>query len=281
VIYTITDGDVNFDFAGFVGVYTVDYAGNNIFSYANDGTIIGDQTSVGAYTGTVVDFTKELVMDDYIVIKADQEVEDLSVFENQYIYVENPNSKCNGAFRILSAEQQGEYISLYLGNCSLIEGCIDDYNLDAGFIYTIEEGQSFRIPLSVMEGETFSGTNAIAGSAGASNVSDAATTETSASTIDDATDLITDTEIIVGGDESEDEPEDASNSENAEVKESTEGTESTEGNAGEPTVAPDETNANAGGKGARNILLGGLGVLALLAGFFLILLGKKKDKEEA
>ena len=91
VTYTIDDGDVRFDFQGFVGVYSVDAFGNQVFTYANDATIIGSERSVGAYTGTVVDFTKELVMDDYIIIKPDQDIDlgDLPALENQYIYVDN------------------------------------------------------------------------------------------------------------------------------------------------------------------------------------------------
>jgi len=49
---------------------------------------------------------------------------------------------------------------------------------------------------------------------------------------------------------------------------------------GTPTPGPEDDSANASGKTVRNILLGGLGVLALGAGIFLILLGKKKEEEE-
>ena len=49
----------------------------------------------------------------------------------------------------VDAKKQGEHIALFLGNTSLIEGYIDDYNLDKGFVYTIAGGQKFRIPVSV------------------------------------------------------------------------------------------------------------------------------------
>lgn len=151
VTYTVTDEKVSFDFAGFVGVYSVDETGKNIFSYVNDGTIISDVTGTGVYTGTVVDFTKELVMDDYIIIQLDQNVEDVSVFNNQYIYVDNKGAKCNGAYRILSAQKVGTNVQLYLGNASLIEGYADDYDLQKGFVYTICEGQKCRIPVSLIK----------------------------------------------------------------------------------------------------------------------------------
>lgn len=166
VTYHLTDGAVNFDFKGFVGVYSVD--GKGVHSYINDGTLIGEIASIGAYTGTVVDFTKEFVMDNYITIKPDQTIDDLSVLENQYIYVDNKGAKwngsyefkevtqdgegivldkCNGSYRIKKARQEGENIVLDLGNCSLIEAYKDDYDLDAGFVYTIAEGQKFIIPI--------------------------------------------------------------------------------------------------------------------------------------
>lgn len=150
VVHTIDDGDVRFDFKGFVGVYSVDANGNNIFSYVNDATMIGKQHSVGAFTGEVVDFTKELAMDNYIIIRPDQDVDesDLPTFENQYIYVDNKGAKCNGAYRILNAEMQGKNIALFLGNASMIEGYVDELDVTKGFAYTIKEGQEFRIPVS-------------------------------------------------------------------------------------------------------------------------------------
>ena len=149
VTYIVTDGDVCFDFMGFVGVYSVDANGNHVYSYLNDGTLIGNLRSIGAYTGTVVDFTKELVMDNYIIMKPHQIIKDMDALKGQYIYIDNKGAKCNGAYKILNAQKQGESIALYLGNASFIEGYADDNNLDAGFVYTIEEGQKFSIPVSM------------------------------------------------------------------------------------------------------------------------------------
>ena len=44
--------------------------------------------------------------------------------------------------------------------------------------------------------------------------------------------------------------------------------------------APIPEEANASGNGVRNILLGGLGVVALGVGLFLILLAKKKEEDK-
>ena len=147
VTYTVTDNSVSFAFRGFIGVYSVDENGKPVFSYVNDGTLIGTETSVGAYTGSIVDFTKTLAADNHIVVAFDRMPEDLSTLAGRYIYVEN-DARCNGSYRILHARQAGEYVALSLGNCSLIESYINDYDLDAGFVYTIAQGQKFRIPVS-------------------------------------------------------------------------------------------------------------------------------------
>ena len=105
-----------------------------------------DKSSKGSIA--YVDFTKEFVMDNYITIKPDQTIDDLSVLENQYIYVDNKGAKCNdsyefkevtqdgegivldkcnGSYRIKKARQEGENIVLDLGNCSLIEAYKDDF----------------------------------------------------------------------------------------------------------------------------------------------------------
>ena len=295
VRYNVTDGNVSFDFAGFVGVYTVDFFGNYVSSYVNDGSIIGDKTYVGTYTGTVVDFTKEYVMDDYIIIKTDQEVEDASIFNDKYIYVDNDGAKCNGAYRILSAEKQGENIALYLGNCSLIERYADDYDLEAGFIYTIADGQDFYIPVSMTDGQTFSGSNGPVGGSGSASAPavDATTPEEAVSETDASLKEVEDemlygedtvTNDVVTSDDTNDVVDDKTDSKD-DATTSTEGQSTTEGQdtqggEGAPTPTPDAADTNAGGKKVRNILLGGLGVLALGAGIFLILLGKKKEEEE-
>ena len=284
VTYTVTDGNVSFDFAGFVGVYSVDFFGNNTFSYVNDGTLIGNVSTLDAYTGTVVDFTKEYVLDDYIIIKTDQEVEDASIFNNQYIYINN-SAKCNGVYRILSAEKQGENISLYLGNCSLVDGYKDTYNPEAGYIYTIADGQTFSIPVSTSEGITFSGTQRTPGASAGSNVADSSAADSSAA--EDVTEVVdedfkaVEDEMLYGDvdpNESKDAPDDlAETNKDPEAVLPQETTAPTET---EPGTTPDANKANAGGKKVRNILLGGLGALAFIAGIFLILLGKKKEDEE-
>ena len=84
VIYTITDGDYSFEFAGFVGVWTVNAEGECTYKYLNDGTILGEGekkivTEEAAVTGTVVDFQKELSLDNWIDIEFDREMSEVEV----------------------------------------------------------------------------------------------------------------------------------------------------------------------------------------------------------
>lgn len=263
VTYTVTDDNVSFDFKGFVGVYSVDFFGNNVYSYVNDGTIIGNETSVGAYTGTVVDFTKELVMDDYIIINPDQEVKDLSVLENQYIYVDNEGAKCNGAYRILNAEKQGEYIALYLGNCSLIERFVDDYDFDAGFVYTIADGQRFRIPISTTNGNAFTGSNRPSG--GVASTTDAC------DEIEIVDETIENEDIFVPNE---------STGLVEEIPSTTEAIIQEETNEGTPTPRPADEDSGVANTHSNKMLLAGIGLLALVAGGLLLLIGKKGDEED-
>ena len=149
VTYTITDGDVSFDFRGFVGVYSLNENGENIYSYINDGDIIGDMTATAAYTGKIVDYTKELTDENSITVSFDTDV-DLENLPGRYIYVNNSGSQ-NGSYRILGAsEGEGGNVILDLGDVSLINGFISTSDLDAGYVYNISAKQTFSIPLSTV-----------------------------------------------------------------------------------------------------------------------------------
>ncbi|MBQ7053647.1 MAG: S-layer homology domain-containing protein [Oscillospiraceae bacterium] len=157
VTYSVSDtvGEnipVSFNFRGFVGVYSVNEKGENIYSYVNDGDIIGNITGKAEYVGKVVSFTEELTDKNTITVQIDGDV-DLENLKNRYIYVANDGVQ-NGSYRILSASVNAEnslHTDLYLGNTSLIRGYKDKADFDAGFEYNIAAEQSFTIPLSTVE----------------------------------------------------------------------------------------------------------------------------------
>ena len=149
VTYTLTDGNISFDFRGFVGVYSVNENGASIYSYVNDGDIIGDIATTARVSGKVVDFEKELKTENYITVELNNEVDAMSL-AGRYIYVDN-SGKSNGAYKIERAEVDGRNAILDIGDVTLINEYRDPSNLNLGYIYNIAENDKFVIPLSATE----------------------------------------------------------------------------------------------------------------------------------
>ncbi len=149
VLYTLTDGDVSFDFSGFIGVYSVNESGKNVYSYVNDGGQIGDLYATARYTGSVVSFTEELTENNFITVKMDSALtdEEIGALPGRYIYIDNDTTE-NGAYRIETAEKSGESIVLGIGFTTLINGYKDTSDMSLGYVYNIEPKQTFSIPLS-------------------------------------------------------------------------------------------------------------------------------------
>ncbi|NLG53175.1 MAG: hypothetical protein GX541_04290, partial [Clostridiales bacterium] len=138
--------DNKFGFKGFVGVYTL-YDGEPVYSYINDGNKIGGFSGLTpAYTGQVLDFTRELSMNNSITIQPDGEI-DLSKLPGRFIYVDNESSPENGAYEIVGAKETGDGIVIDIGDVSPIRAYKNKDSLASKFVYNIESGQSFRIPL--------------------------------------------------------------------------------------------------------------------------------------
>ena len=138
-------GDL-FDFTGFVGVQM--YKGEDVvYSYVNDGAVIGDMSGAGAVTGTVSDFTQELSSDNYIWATLDQEIDAASLAGN-WIYVDN-DKKDNAAYPIVGAERlEDGRVKLDLGDITLIRNRKSQDGFNLTFNYNIAAGQTFRIPLA-------------------------------------------------------------------------------------------------------------------------------------
>ncbi len=147
VTYTLTDGDVSFGFRGFVGVYSVNESGANIYSYINDGEFIGNLNSNADIKGKVLDFTKKLANENSITVEMEERV-DPSTLAGRYIYIDN-KSDINGAYKILGATEDGDNVILDVGDVTLIKEYKDKNNVDNGYIYVISENDDFSIPLSV------------------------------------------------------------------------------------------------------------------------------------
>ncbi len=153
VTYTVTDGDTEIAFRGFVGVYTVEN-GVNTYKYVLDGDIIGEATGEKpAIVGTVIDFTKELASSNVIELSTEEPLTDaeLSDLANRVVIIDNEEGMRDGAYKIVSAERSGDNILLNLGRTTLIRKYVDMYQPELGYVYTIAAGQEAIIPLSVSD----------------------------------------------------------------------------------------------------------------------------------
>ncbi|NLB81343.1 MAG: hypothetical protein GX800_07010, partial [Clostridiaceae bacterium] len=116
--------DNSFEFQGFVGVFSIK-DGIHIIEYINDGTTLSDVSGKNAYTGTVIDFTRELTLDNNIKVNFNEEI-DPEVLIEKYIYIENNRSPENGVYRILSAKKiSNEEYEFDVGDVTLIRSYYD------------------------------------------------------------------------------------------------------------------------------------------------------------
>ncbi len=135
-----------FDFQGFVGVYMLNN-GKNVYSYINDGTVIGDATAKNAFTGTVTDFTRELSMENTIALSFDQDITEQEL-QNQWIYVDNGLHQ-NAAYpikEVLSIDGRNAVVSV--GDLTFIAKLVDSSDESKGYDYYVAKGNTFKIPLS-------------------------------------------------------------------------------------------------------------------------------------
>ncbi|MBQ2741528.1 MAG: S-layer homology domain-containing protein [Oscillospiraceae bacterium] len=145
---TYNVGDV-FEFRGFVGVYTVNADGENIYSYVNDGEKIGSIENLdAAIGGKVTDFTRELELSNFITIETDCEISDASILVDRMINVEHEGVG-NSAFMIESAELiDPTHVKLGLGYVTPIDSYVDYMDMELGYKYDVAEGASFKIAMS-------------------------------------------------------------------------------------------------------------------------------------
>jgi len=130
--------------------YMSDDAFIKVSIYAPDGGLEYQYTNDEfAYTGKVVDFTKELSLENSITIKPDQPV-DFEALAGKYIYVDN-DGKQNGVYRIENAYSAGSTVVLDIGRVSVIRGLKNKTNSNK-FVYNIKAGQGFRIPMPQVTG---------------------------------------------------------------------------------------------------------------------------------
>lgn len=159
-VYTV---DNKFQFKGFFGVYSLQN-GYPVYAYINDGEKIGEiiENAQADISGEIVDFTADLSINNEIVIKVDNvdkaqlNIDDLV---GRYIYIENDGVQ-NASYKIERIKaQNGNKITLDIGKVTLIRNLADPNDLSKGYVYNINHGARFTIPLSVSKTLTLQSIN--------------------------------------------------------------------------------------------------------------------------
>lgn len=143
--YTVDD---KFQFKGFFGVYS-EKNGKQVYSYLNDGILIGDHIA-GAeaeLNGTIEDFTRDMSINNEITIRLDNYDFRDSDLIGKFIYVNNDGIR-NGAYQIKGIKKKyGKFVTLDIGDVTLIRSWMDINDFTKGFIYDVAVGAKFTIPL--------------------------------------------------------------------------------------------------------------------------------------
>ncbi|MBQ9986206.1 MAG: Ig-like domain-containing protein [Oscillospiraceae bacterium] len=152
VTYTI---DNLFDFRGFVGVWTINENGDNIYTYVNDGEMIGNETEKvegldAALEGRVIDFQQELSFDNWIDVEFDRDVTEEEVADlADRMFVQDRDRLGNSSFVIYGATKTGANTArLDLAGITTIDRYVDAEHEDLGYVYDVEIGAHFTIPMS-------------------------------------------------------------------------------------------------------------------------------------
>lgn len=122
-----------------------------LFDGTEFGPVLGQ---LGALTGTVVDFTRELSSDNSITVTIDPDQAwqvSADSLVGRYVHAEN-DGVGNAVFRIEGVSGwDSDAVVLALGTVSPVRAYADPDDLDAGFTYDLAEGRSWRIPLQQEE----------------------------------------------------------------------------------------------------------------------------------
>ncbi len=134
-IHTVTDGERTITSSAAVKVLS--FSGKEkAFEYSH-----GEKNVKGKICG----FTKDFSEKNEILIESDINPEEL---RGCIITVDNGAETRGGAYKILGAEKRGENIALDIGRVTLIRRFKNAMKPQDGYIYNIEEGQSFKIALT-------------------------------------------------------------------------------------------------------------------------------------
>lgn len=108
-------------------------------------TFSHDETAI---TGRIADFTRELAVDNQLVIRPDAKPGRPEDLAGSWVYVSNDGER-NAAYQIVAAEldRHGRLV-VNIGDATTIRGYVDKNDFTKGFRYDVATGATARIPLS-------------------------------------------------------------------------------------------------------------------------------------
>lgn len=108
--------------------------------------------SRGRYEGAVTSFTRELGRDNELGVRitaGPREACPLADLEGEWVYVDTDGPR-NGAYEIRSVTVEDEtHATLSVGQKTTVQEFADPETPEAGFVYTVSEGDRFEIPVGV------------------------------------------------------------------------------------------------------------------------------------
>lgn len=164
VTYNVMDPErnVSFNFRGFVGVWSTNAEGTNIYTYINDGDYIGNATEgvESSYTyptinGLIKDWQRELSTQNWLDVTFDTPIteEQAKALKDRMIDVERatPGNSCfmiEGVEYTLNADGMVESARLDLGTITTVSGYVDVKDISRGFTYDVFKDAKFVIRMS-------------------------------------------------------------------------------------------------------------------------------------
>jgi hypothetical protein len=149
--YTSVDGLL--EFKCMFGMVSVRNGVPN-YAYIHDGTWLSFdgkpliQQERGALTGSILDFTRDLRMENEITAHFEEAVISPDHLNGKTIYIDNDRIR-NAAYVIRSAKKTGDNrFVLDIGDTTLIREYVDPNDLGQGYLYDVCQGQPFRITMT-------------------------------------------------------------------------------------------------------------------------------------
>jgi len=156
VVYTV-DGRIQF--SGAFGVYS-ERDGQPVYAYTNEGSELGGTGQLlitgetARVTGTVESFTETLSVENELTVQMNLGNVAPSRLVGMTIVVDNDGQR-NAAYLIRGIEPLGaNRYKLDIGDTTLIRRYVDANDFSQGFVYDVEPGAGFVIPLSSTRADT-------------------------------------------------------------------------------------------------------------------------------